>query len=461
MNHKTTRREFLTMTAGAMLASRTAFGMAGRRSEKTRANIVVLFIDDLGYGDVGIYGAKDVPTPNIDKLAAEGTKFTNAYTICPVCSPSRTALMLGMYPQKFGMNGNNQRGHPIPQDHPTLAETLRDAGYVTGMVGRWDIGSIEQGPLERGFMEVARRSTLSSDDPRRALPNGPTYMQQDGAYWTEQQGKEMADFVTRHKDENFFLYFAPLAIHYPVEEVPQKYIDRVPKSVTDQQRRYLSAAMIAVDDAVGELMRAIKQSGLDEKTLVFFTGDNGGKESEGSRNTPYRGGKVTPWEGAVREPFIVRWKGTLPAGRVYGGMTSTLDIYATSAAAAGTALPEKCDGVNLLPYIKGEKSSQPHDTLYWRWLDGKNIEAGQNVHALRHGKWRLMRQETDTQWRLYDIEADPGETSNLADKYPDVVEKLSKMYEKWTDRLPEPLPYLRAPGGHCPGGKGWATPENP
>lgn len=453
----TTRRQFLGMAAGAVLLPSAAFAMGKKVSVSHKPNVVVLFIDDLGYGDTEAFGCPDIPTPNITRLAKEGTKCTNAYTICPVCSPSRTAIMMGMYPNRFGVFGNEDRGAPIPEDHPTLAEFMKDAGYVTGMVGRWDIGSVEQGPLNEGFMEVARRSMIDSSDPRRAMPKGPTYIQKDGVYWTDRQGDEMVDFVTRHKDEKFFLYFAPLAIHFPVEEAPQKYLDRVPASITDEKRRYLAGTLIAADDAVGKVMAAIKENKLDENTLVILTGDNGGWDPDGARHEPFRGGKATEWEGAVHEPFIVRWPGTVPAGKTYDGMISTLDVYATSAAVAEKPLPEKCEGVNLLPYLQGLKDGEPHETLYWRWLEGGKRSA----HAVRHKNWRLMRKTEDQPWRLYDIKADPGETTDLADQKPEVVKKLSKMYEDWVAELPGPSGYSRGVGGHCPTGIGWATPDNP
>jgi arylsulfatase A-like enzyme len=183
----------------------------------SRPNIIVMLIDDLGYGDVGAFGCPDIPTPHIDSLARDGVRCLNGYTLCPVCSPSRAGLTTGLYPQRFRVNGNLNRGEPIPAEHPTLAECLRDAGYVTGMVGRWDLGDAKQGPLDRGFREVAKRPPGNSK-----VAGSPTYLGKDGTYWTEIQGGELADFIERHQQERFFLYFAPLAVHSPVEDVPAK-----------------------------------------------------------------------------------------------------------------------------------------------------------------------------------------------------------------------------------------------
>ena len=159
-----------------------------------KPNIIVLLADDLGYGDVGAFGCPDVPTPHIDSIARDGVRCLNGYTLCPVCSPSRAGLLTGLYPQRFRVNGNLNRGEPIPSDSLTLAECLRDAGYVTGMVGRWDLGDAKQGPLDRGFTEVAKRPS-----GKPGTPGNPTYLGKDGTYWTEIQGGELADFIQRHQ----------------------------------------------------------------------------------------------------------------------------------------------------------------------------------------------------------------------------------------------------------------------
>ncbi len=453
---KPTRRLFLKTVIGAALLPSTAFAMGKKvfLEKKSRPNVIVILMDDLGYGDIGTFGCPDIPTPNIDKLAEEGVKCTNGYTMCPVCSPSRTALITGMYTQRFGVYGNWDRGTSIPEDHPTMAEFMRNAGYVTGMVGRWDIGSREQGPLNEGFMEVARRSQIEPE--KRVKPNYPTYFTKDGTYWTDQQGNEMVDFVNRHKGENFFLYFAPLAVHFPVEEAPKRYLDRV-SHIKDKKRRFLAATLVAADDAIGKLMAELKKHKLDENTLIFFTSDNGGELKDHARNLPYRGGKSSEWDGAVHEPYIVRWKGTVPAGKTFEGLVSTLDIYATSAAVTGKKIPEHCDGVNILPYLRGDKKGHPNEAIYFSRQDGED----NTVFAMRHKNWRLMKPEKEHPWRLYDIENDPGEKNDLADQNPRVVKKLANMYNKWLSQMAKPQGLQQdRTGGLCPGGKGWATPED-
>jgi arylsulfatase A-like enzyme len=416
-------------------------------------NVIVILVDDLGYGDISAYGCPDFRTPNIDSLATDGVRCLNGYTLCPICSPSRTGLMLGAYPQRYGIYSNRDRGQPIPIDVPTLAEFMRDAKYVTGMVGRWDIGDARQGPLHRGFLEVARRQPLKpGEEP-------PHYLGDDGAYATELHAQELIDFVDRHQDRPFFLYFSPLAVHAPVEEVPQKYLARVSPDVL-APRRYLAATLIALDVVVGRLLTKLHDSNLDERTLIFFTGDNGGWQPDSARNAPFRGGKATGWDGAVHEPFIVRWTGQLPAGTTYDGLVSTLDIYATAAAVSGQQeLPGHLDGVNLIPYVRGEKKDSPHDALFWNWH-----VSNYSVQSVRSGPWRYMEEHDGEESRrrkhLADLTADPGETQNLIDRKPEVAASLKKRLEEWNLKLVPFMQNTDKPQLEAPNGRGWAGPSD-
>lgn len=455
----------LLFTAGAAVISTQTVCAAETPAPQRRPNYIVMLIDDLAGGDLQAYGCPDIPTPHISRLAEQSVRCLNAYSVCPVCSPSRTGLITGRYPQHNAYNGNEDRGAPISDTHPTLAEFLRDAGYVTGMVGRWDIGAPKQGPLNKGFMEVARRSTLAKDDPRKdqlllRKYGGVTYIQSDGVYYTDRNSEDAVDFITRHKDDTFFLYFAPLAVHFPVEESPQKYLDRVPAEVKDPMRRYFAATLIALDDAVGEIMACVNRLGLDENTVVIFTSDNGGWEPDRSRNAPFRGGKATEWEGGIRIPFLFRWTGIVPAGKTFDGILSTLDIYATAAALAGKPAPAECDGINLLPYMTGQSKGNVHEELCWRYLEGTSPRS---MYSIRRGKWRLMKKSAADPWRLYDIEATPGEEdkNNLAAQYPEVAGDLAARYEKWEKTVRGPSGMSRNSGGSTPTGIGWATLKNP
>jgi len=376
------------------------------RRQGAPPNVVVVLIDDLAYGNVGAFGAPRMPTPHIDSLARDGVRFTQGYATASVCSPSRTSLM----------------GTPIPDGHPTFAQFMRDAGYATGMVGRWDIGTKEQKPLDSGFMDFAGHPPGAGPS---GLNRGPSYMADDGSYWTDQHGDELAEFVARHRAEPFFLYFAPLAVHSPVEDAPEKYLRRVPPEATGK-RRYLAATLIAVDDAVGTLLAELRKHGLDEDTIIFFASDNGGDSTDGARNAPYRGGKGSEWNGGAHVPYIIRWTGRLPAGTTFHGLSSTMDFYATAAALTGNEPPANLDGTNLIPYLTGAKEGEPHRDLYFHG----------HARAVRSGKWRMMVMMVNG--GLFDIHVDPAEKTDLSDEHPEVAAELTERFFAWEATLKKP-----------------------
>ncbi len=404
--------------------------------------MVVLFIDDLGYGDLGCFGNERTPTPHIDSLATNGAKCMMSYITNPPCSPSRCCLMTGMYAQRFGKSGM-ARGLPIPDEHPTMAEFMRDAGYVTGQVGKWDIGSAEQGPDKRGFMEVARHAPGAQYNRQR----------EDGTpvYLTDLVGDYMAEFVDRNADKPFFLYFSPLAVHSKVKDTPQHYRDRV----KDGQGTAYEGAVVAVDDAVGKLLAVLKKHNIENDTLILLTGDNGANEAEGGSSAPYRGGKGpgTQLEGWVHTPTIVSWPGTVPAGITYEGLMCTMDFYATAAAAAGKPLPKRCEGKDLLPYLNGQKKGDVHEYVFWHNADPTDAPR-RNLYAVRWKNWRLIKYPDD--WRLFDLERDPKETKNLAEDHPQVVDNMRKHYDAFVATLPPLKPSTDYKGGgKVEDGWGW------
>jgi arylsulfatase A-like enzyme len=469
-----TRRAFLKqITAGAagtpLLASCTQ--AARGRARRRRPNIIIIFVDDLARGDVGAFGCPDPSTANIDSLARDGVKLTNAYTINAPCSPSRCGLMTGMYTQRFGKY-DLSRGVPIPDDKPTLAETLRDAGYVTGIVGleKWDIGRWDQGALDRGFMEAGMHPPRV--EGKEYFGGGASYIGVDDSYLTEAEGEYVVDFIDRHGkgEKPFFMYFVPLAVHIPNSEVPVNYLKRLYPDHTGgefSKRQYLRATLLALDDQVGAIRKKIRDMGIAEDTLIMFSSDNGGDPSAGHRPLPYRGGKGgtgrsnLQWEGNYRMPTILTFPGTVPAGTEYSGMASTLDFYATAAAVAGTELPAHCEGKNLLPLLRGEKKANPDDALFWHTYTSR---------IARWKQWRIVKYGTEQDWRLYDIEADPGETNDLAAQYPNVVEEMDRRYHDWRSQMPKRRVPVKPPeemyahtrqGRHArrPFGRGWMTVE--
>lgn len=439
-------------------------------TETKRPNILIIYVDDLALGDVGAFGCPDPGTENIDRLAAQGVRLTNAFTHNAPCSPSRTALMMGMYTQRFGKFGLS-RGVPIPDDKATLAETLRDAGYHTGFIGfeKWDIGKWDQGALDRGFVEAAKQT------PRKKAPNGKGhnswYIGVDDSYLTETEGDYAVDFISRHSktEKPFFLYYVPLAIHTPLHEVPKKYLNKLyPKHEGKYEpRQYLRATLHALDIQIGRMLDKLKEMGIDDETLVIFSSDNGGDPVAGHRPLPYRGGKRgvmranLQWEGNFRMPTIISFPGTLPAGKTYTGMSTTIDFYATAADIAKTPLPKHCEGKNLLPLLLGKEKLNPDRIIFW------NTHGSQ---VTRWKQWRIVKFRDEPSWRLYDIEADPSETTDLAKQHPDIVKSMSERYEAWLSEMAKPVKSVRPPkevfphtnnGNHArrPFGRGWITVE--
>ena len=443
------RRDFLKAMSATIATIGSLSEPAMSRTRVRKPNVVILFIDDLGYGDLGSFGCRDIPTPHMDSLAANGIKCTNSYVTNPPCSPSRCCIMTGMYIQRFGKSGM-ARGLAIPSDHPTMAEFMRDAGYVTGMIGKWDIGSKEQGPLDRGFMEVARRAP--SKKPFICL-------RRDGSevFRTDLDGDYMAEFVERNKDKPFFLYFSPNAIHSPSGDTPARYQNR---SKATGKRKALAGALVAVDDAVGKLLTMLKKHKLEKDTIIFLTGDNGPNLGEQGSAEPYRGGKGqgTQLEGWVHTPTIISWPAGIPSGKTYEGLMCTMDFYATAAAVAGKELPKRCEGKNLLPYLRGETNDDAHEELYWHNVDSEDAPR-RNLRAMRWKQWRLIKYPDG--WRLFDLKADPKETRDLAKVHADVTASMRKRYDAWTAELPPPDTSWNDPhnggGGRMPQGWGWAT----
>ena len=441
--HNHTRRDFIkTAVAGTVAAGlHPNFGLGRDRSAR-KPNVVILFIDDLGYGDLSCFGNRRIPTPYIDSLAAKGAKCTMSYITNPPCSPSRCCLMTGMYAQRFGKSGM-ARGLPIPDDHPTMAEFMRNAGYVTGQIGKWDIGSAEQGPHKRGFMEVAREAPGVQYNRRR----------EDGTpvYLTDLVGDYMAQFVDRNADKPFFLYFSPFAVHSKVKDTPQHYCDRIKAG----NGTAYEGAVVAVDDAVGKLLAMLKKHRIENNTLIFLTGDNGANEAEGGSSAPYRGGKGpgTQLEGWVHTPTIVSWPATVPPGITYEGIMCTMDFYATAAAAAGRPLPKRCEGKDLVPFLTGRKTGDLHEYLFWHNADPTDAKR-RNLYAVRWKNWRLVKYPDD--WRLFDLEDDPQETRNLASDHPRVVGHMRKHYDAFVATLPPLKPSADYKGGgKVEGGWGW------
>jgi arylsulfatase A-like enzyme len=441
-----------------------------------KPNVVLIYIDDLGYGDLGAYGSTDIPTPNIDRLAKEGVRCTASYITNPPCCPSRCSLMMGQYTQRFGKYGMS-RGLPIPQDRPTLAEFLRDHGYVTGQIGKWDIGTKRQGPLASGFMEVAKNPPRkqyteeeiagASKELRRQLAdkkgkskyfcvneNGET------VWLTDCNGDSMVEFIDRHKTGPFFLYWSPDAVHSFNTEVPERLTKR---TQAQGKRRKLAGAIVAVDDQVGKLLQTLDQQGLRKNTLVIVSSDNGANPSDGGTSTPYVGGKGkgTQKEGWVRVPTIFSMPSVLPEGKTYDGLMANFDFYSTITSLASQTIPEHCDGVDLFPYLTSERTGDAHEYLFW--LNNQPDDAvRRHLIAIRWHDWRLYKKYQKDDWQLFDLKADPREGHDIASKHPDIVQQLAVQHEAWAETLAPlgEIPKIRAGQPIIPNGHGWAIAED-
>ncbi len=458
MRSYTGRTRFWLAAAGWVLWLAAAPD-ARAAAEPAKPNVVIILADDLGHADLGFQGNRDIPTPRIDSLASSGVRCTNGYVSGPYCSPTRAGLLTGRYQQRFGHEFNPgpvvARDDPfgLPLSETTLADRLKAAGYVTGLVGKWHLGEAERfQPQRRGFDEFF--GFLGGGHSYFTGQGAPIYrgteVVQEKEYLTDAFAREAVAFVDRHKDQPFFLYLAFNAVHTPMQATDER-LTRF-AGIADKERRTYAGMLTAMDEGVGKVLDALRAARLEENTLIFFFSDNGGPTMLGttinaSRNNPLRGSKRTTLEGGIHVPFVVQWKGKLAPGTVYNEPVIQLDVLPTALAAAGvSASPDwKLDGVNLLPHLKGETASPPHDSLFWRLGD---------QWAIRRGDWKLVQYDeaadhTDvrslaanvkvTPPRLYNLAQDIGETRDLAARQSDKVKELSSAWHSWDAQLARPL----------------------
>lgn len=432
-----TRRQFLQAIGVGSAA--LALGSPLIADEKRKPNIVLILADDLGYGGVGVQGCKDIPTPSIDSIAANGVRFTNGYVSCPVCSPTRAGLMTGRYQQRFGYElnpGPPDRADPkfgLPLTETTIASRLKSAGYATGIVGKWHLGyKPELHPQKRGFDEffgflAGAHSYVVANDPRIGPIMRGTTPVEEKEYLTDALGREAVSFIDRHKKEPFFLYLSFNAVHSPLQG--GKYSQRFSHLSTDKRREH-AGQLTAMDDQIGNVLSALRKNNLEEDTLVIFLSDNGGPTpGNTSSNLPLRGFKADVLEGGIRVPFMMQWKNTIPKGELRDDPVIALDIAATASALAGAKSADaKFDGVDILPYAKG-KAGAPHETLYWRYG---------NQSAIRHKNWKLVKMPKQSKPQLYDLSKDIAEATDLASTQPARAKELEDMLAKWDAQLMEP-----------------------
>ncbi len=423
---------------------------AGAGTSVKKPNIIVIFTDDHGYADLSCVGMeKDVKTPHLDRMAAEGVRFTDGYVTAPQCCPSRAGILTGRDQNRFGLNANGMG--PLPLSELTIADRLGKAGYVTGMVGKWHLNLTENKdkkryhPHARGFQETfyGSRSRYSVTYDLKGNRFKKLKSLRTKGDRLDRQSDAAVQFIDHHHQRPFFLYLAYFAPHVPLAS-SKKYLDRFPGEMPER-RRYALAMISAVDDGVGRIMARLKQHGIDDNTLVIFLSDNGaplkltmedlsmqikGGAWDGSKNTPLNGEKGMLAEGGIRIPFLARWKGTIPAGQVNDTPVSSLDIAATACAAAGMKHQNDLDGLDLLPMLAKGKPL-PERTLYWRFWEQS---------AARKGDWKFLKMGNQQSF-LFNLANDPSETKNLIQQHPELAAQLEKSATTWAhDLKPAGLP---------------------
>lgn len=411
-------------------------------SDKKQANpnFVIIMADDLGYADLGCYGSKTIKTPNIDKLAKDGIRFTDFHSNGPVCSPTRAALLTGKYQQRTGISGvvtaKSHRHVGLDLNEVTFADVLKDAGYSTGMFGKWHVGYPEKyNPVHQGFDEYIGFVSGNVDYHAHIDQEGyedwwhQNILQKEKGYSTDLISKHAVDFIKRHKDEPFLLYIPHEAPHSPFQGRNTPAFRKIGgKEVTikrsDEERLLLLKEMIEVmDEGIGNIMKTLTDLNLDENTFVFFCSDNGGAHY--GNNTPLRAGKGTLYEGGQRVAGIARWTGKIEPGTSTSETAMTMDILPTITELAGEKIPARLDGVSLKNLLLHDKKLEERD-LFWQFG---------NKFAMRSGKWKLVMFKNNDNLELYDLDSDIGEKTNLANQYPDRVKDMRYKILNWYETV--------------------------
>lgn len=430
----------LSKLAGGIIALSVLAGYScssGEKPEIRKPNIIVLLVDDAGYADFGFMGSKDLKTPNIDKLAYGGVIFTDAHVSATVCGPSRAGILTGRYQQRFGFECNpSSDSCGVDLNEITIASSLKKEGYTTAAFGKWHLGN-KPGyrPNERGFdyywgFLAGGRSYFPNpnndlEGKPQAITENFNHVTFDG-YLTDRLGDKAVDFIEKNKNKPFFIYWAPNAVHTPMEAKAEDLA-----LFEGHPRQKLAAMTWALDRAVGNMVAKLEKEGLLENTLIFFLSDNGGAANNQSTNFPLKGFKGNKFEGGHRIPFFVTWASKIKGGETFGGLTSSLDIYATAldVATGKTSGVNNLDGVSLIPYLTGEKQGDPHSELFWR---------KDKMASARVGDFKLIRVEKLSSG-LYNLSDDLGESVNLSSSDPEHFQQLDSALQNWEKKTIAPL----------------------
>ena len=454
------RRKFIrNIGLGAVALNLPSMSLFASESTR-RPNIIFILADDLGWAELGCYGNTFNETPNLDKLAKLGMRFTDAYAAAPVCSPYRAALKTGQYPARVGITDYlrpNDKNH-LSTQHVTLAEALKSVGYTTGIIGKWHLtgyanhGAEEFPPALHGFDE-----TIVSEN--RGIGGGsyfhPYHFNREikkrlpgKEYLVDRCNLEAVEFIERHKDGPFFLYLSHYAVHTRLNGKPElvaKFEKKDGAGKGPKARRnnpHLAAQLKSIDEGLGMILKKLNELGLKDETVLVFSGDNGGEDRVTS-NAPLRAGKSTLYEGGIRIPLIVRYPKIVPAGTVCKTPTSNIDLYPTLCQFALVKPDSKqhIDGVSLFPVLKNPGAQLKRDTLYWHYpLAKPHFLGGHSSGAVRKGDWKLIEYFDTGGKELYNLADDIGEKNNLAGKNPEKFAELQGLLKAWRKDVGAKIP---------------------
>jgi len=434
------------MMLGSLAAA--VLAMSPGALAQQRPNILLIMVDDLGYGDLSSYGAKDLQSPNIDKLVADGMRFGNFYANCCVCSPTRAALLTGRYQEFVGVPGvirthDQHNWGWLAPSAVLLPELLRKGGYHTALVGKWHLGLRSPNkPNDRGFDHFHGFLGDMMDDYYTHRRHGINYMRLNDqtidpkGHATDLFTQWSIDYIRERakRKQPFFLYLAYNAPHTPIQP-PREWVQRITKREKGMspKRAKLVALIEHMDDGIGKVMAALAETGLDKNTLVIFTSDNGGKLSVGANNGPVRGGKTQVYEGGIKVATCAVWPGKIEPGSQTDFRALTMDLCPTITAAAGVELTHQIEGRSILPTLLGKPQPPLQRDDFYTWLQGKTKE------AVRRGDWKLIRDRPGTPWELYNLKDDPKEQNNLAQQSPEKFNELLRamqLHQKQASKVP-------------------------
>jgi len=461
------------------------FGM-GLPFDRQKTNIILIDVDDLGWMDLSCYGSRYYETPQIDRLAAQGIKFTNGYASCAVCSPTRASIMTGRYPARIGITdwihhldreaytaigtGKNPSEYVASGDRPllcppnpywmeldeiTIAEMLKPAGYTSCHIGKWHLGHLWWYPDKQGFdiniggCEIGQPPTYFDPyyqhESRSSIPTLPPRKQ--GEYLSDREADEAVRFIEENKDRPFFLHMCPYAVHTPLEAKKELIAKYEKKKPTNQSNAVYAAMIESVDQTVGKIMKALDEAQLSEKTLVIFTSDNGGLKDHSTDNSPLRSGKGYPYEGGIRVPLIVRWPGKIAPGSVCDTPVASVDFLPTISETVKISLPEgrEIDGMSLIPLLT-RKGSLERDSIYWHFPHYRGDVVPYSI--IRKDTWKLIKRYEGKTFELFNLKEDLGEQQDLADKMPEKVKEMDAQLREWLEHTGAKLPIERKSKEH-------------